>query len=638
MKYNFVIFDIETDDVNATVIRCLSYTYLDENKEWVKGTITNPDRIPSFMSQFKKFICHNLIRFDMPVLEKLTGFKTSRKNCVDTLGLSWKYFPEKNRHGLEAWGEHFGVPKPVIEDFKNQPLEDIIHRCEEDVEINRKLYLLISKRLRSIYGDDIDTIRKSIEYIGFKMYCLKLMEDSPFRLDIAKTEKFLARMELRLAEKREELVSVMPRVPKRAVRKKPSKIYKINGDPSAQGQKWLDLLAERNLPEDYEGEIEYIKEYRPPNPNSSQQVKDWLFSLGWKPTTFKFVREDDGSNKAIAQVNDGGKLCQSVILLAEKKKEVRALEGYSVLKARSGMLKGFLRDCTEDGFITASAHGFTNTMRLKHKTLVNLPGVTGKNDAADGVWIRGCLTATEGKELCGADITSLEDSTKQHYMYDYDPKYVEEMNAADYDPHIEIGLIANMITKEEATFFKESKERDDLSAEEKKKLKKISNARKKAKVTNFSSIYGVGAKKLSLTVGCTVKEAEKLLKAYWKRNWSVKKVAENQLVIEVGKQMWLKNPVNGFYYNLRYEKDIFSTLNQGTGVYVFDTWLEKILDRRPQLTAQFHDEIVLDILKGKRKSCDRLLEKAMDELNEELKLNVKVRMETAYGHTYADVH
>ena len=27
------------------------------------------------------------------------------------------------------------------------------------------------------------------------------------------------------------------------------------------------------------------------NPNSTDQVKDWLFSLGWKPRTFKYLTD-----------------------------------------------------------------------------------------------------------------------------------------------------------------------------------------------------------------------------------------------------------------------------------------------------------------------------------------------------------
>ncbi len=180
--------------------------------------------------------------------------------------------------------------------------------------------------------------------------------------------------------------------------------------------------------------------------------------------------------------------------------------------------------------------------------------------------------------------------------------------------------------------------KDLPESKQKKLIKKIGNKRKQAKVVNFSSIYGVGAKKLSLNLGISVKEAQKLLTAYWEKNWAVKSIAEEQLVIQVGKELWLKNPISGFYHSLRYKKDIFSTLNQGSGVYVFDTWVKYILEKRPQLSAQFHDEIVIQLIKGHREGCTKLLQWAMDRTNEELGLNVKINFDAAYGNSYADVH
>mgnify|MGYP002878897845 CR=1 FL=1 len=61
--------------------------------------------------------------------------------------------------------------------------------------------------------------------------------------------------------------------------------------------------------------------------------------------------------------------------------------------------------------------------------MVNLPGV----DRPWGKEIRGCLTAPTGYVLCGADMTSLEDTTKRHYMQPYDPDYVHEMSQAGFD-------------------------------------------------------------------------------------------------------------------------------------------------------------------------------------------------------------
>ena len=155
---------------------------------------------------------------------------------------------------------------------------------------------------------------------------------------------------------------------------------------------------------------------------------------------------------------------------------------------------------------------------------------------------------------------------------------------------------------------------------------------------NYSSIYGVGAKKLAREMRTSVAKAALMLEAYWERNWAIKKLAEDQLVRTINGQMWLFNPVSKFWYSLRYQKDIFSTLNQGTGVFCFDTWVGFILEKRPQITAQFHDEVVLEIKKGYREKAEEMLFEALDKTNKALKLNVQLGISVDFGNTYADIH
>ena len=45
------------------------------------------------------------------------------------------------------------------------------------------------------------------------------------------------------------------------------------------------------LPLHFDGEVEVIKKWEDPNPNSTDQVKDWLYSLGWEPCTFKYDKK-----------------------------------------------------------------------------------------------------------------------------------------------------------------------------------------------------------------------------------------------------------------------------------------------------------------------------------------------------------
>ena len=154
----------------------------------------------------------------------------------------------------------------------------------------------------------------------------------------------------------------------------------------------------------------------------------------------------------------------------------------------------------------------TNTLRFKHKKpLVNLPSV-GKQYGKE---IRSCLIATPGYLLCGADMTSLEDTTKRHYMMPYDPQYVKEMSVKGFDPHLDLAKHAKFVTQKQI----DQHNRGEIN------LKEI---RKNFKVVNYSATYGVGAEKLSRETGMSIPKAKRLLEAYWDRNWSVKKFSEEQ--------------------------------------------------------------------------------------------------------------
>lgn len=151
-------------------------------------------------------------------------------------------------------------------------------------------------------------------------------------------------------------------------------------------------------------------------------------------------------------------------------------------------------------------------------------------------------------------------------------------------------------------------------------------------------MYGAGGPKVALTAGVSERKGYELVEAYWKRNWSVKAIAEEQIVKTCNGSKWLYNPVSKLWYSLRNEKDRFSTLNQGTGVFCFDTWVKHIREERPQLTGQMHDEIILCVKIGFRKQCEALLKRAMDKTNKLLKLNRELGCSVDFGRSYADIH
>ena len=87
--------------------------------------------------------------------------------------------------------------------------------------------------------------------------------------------------------------------------------------------------------------------------------------------------------------------------------------------------------------------------------------------------------------------------------------------------------------------------------------------------------------------------AEKLWEIYWQRNWAIKAIAADSFVKKVRNYKWIYNPVSHFYLFLKTEKDRFSTLNQSTGVYVFDTWVRLVRKELKKIgvgiSLQYHD-------------------------------------------------
>lgn len=614
--------DAEGDGLFPTKIHVLSCT-----KNGNVFSTNDYEQMRAFLLKADVIVAHNIVRFDVPVLERILGLKIKAK-VIDTLILSWYLFPERTDHGLEDWGETFGIPKPKILDWENLSYEEYKHRCEEDVKINYKLWKHMWMILNHIYENKED-LWKFLEYLTFKMYCARLQEESGWKLDVKFVEDALVKLTNELQDKHDALSKVMPKVPVIKTKTVPKQLYKQDGTPTKFGQTWLDMLASRNLPADTE-EIKYEDGFTEPNPGSHDQIKKWLFNLGWIPETHKIVKDKKtGEVRQIPQISKekqkGGGVCDSIKKLYEKEPALELLDGLFVISHRIGILSGFLRD-NKNGWLKAKIAGVTNTLRFKHAEIVNLPKV----NVPYGYECRGSLVAQEGFELLGADMTSLEDRLKQHYIYPYDPDYVKEMNVEGFDPHLDIALLGKRVSPEEAQAYKTGNKDFDLKA-----IKKVRDIFKNV---NYAGQYGAGAPRIALTGGISLDEAKSLHKIYWERNWSIKEAAKDQIFKTVNGQMWLFNPINRFWYSLREKKDIFSTLVQGTASYVFDRWLQFILEERPQLTAQFHDEIVLCIRKGFREEAKALCYRALDKLNKELNLNRRLDIGVQFDDRYSGIH
>lgn len=612
----------------------------------------------------------------------------------------WKNLTyEEYKHRCQ---EDVKINKALWEDFKNRLItmytmsSDMItaglvggSRISADEEIY----------LDSLKGMTADQhIERFLTFLMFKLDTYRLQEKVGILLD----KEFLEEAEAFFGEKvdtlKQKLEAVMPKIPKYTKKKKPAKPTKQNGDLSAAGLAWEEVKARFNSGEvdDYGTrmvllgkdeptlivngvvrargvddieEFQVFTKYEEPNANSSDQIKSFLYSYGWVPETFKEVKDKEADQKwqeemkawraikgrkpkkperpvarQVPQVtvpgDDGKQLCPSVERLAEEIPEINVYSNLNLYKHRHGVIKGLLAGMDKDGRIKATIGGLTNTLRIKHRNVVNLVGV----DKIGGEEIRGGFIADEFQILLGSDLASLEDRTKHHFMLPLDPDYVNTMMADDFDPHLLMAVTARFITEQDMIDYK-----NDI------KKPHVTKGRKLGKSTNYSAVYGAGPPKIAQTAGVDEETGRQLHTAYWNLNWSVTAIAEEQQVVEFDQndtrysgwhKLWLINPINGFLYSLRARKDIFSTLCQGTGSFFFDMWVDNVLRRQKEvfgvqkIQLQMHDELMFgfkDTPKLREKFYE-IVKEAIYDVNKEFKLRRPLDNSIQFGKRYSDIH
>jgi hypothetical protein len=704
---NATVADCESDGLirQATKIHILSYKLHEQPIKSIQGD--NHPRIKAFLQHhidnYIPIVGHNFICFDIPLLEKILNIDLSKLMVIDSLSLSWYLNTSRSKHGLGSFLEDYGVAKPEVDDWINPPYELMIERCEEDVKINSLLWTDLRDRLSGLYtlskeqvnngnvggkriseteviyldskvGQSVEVwVNEILTFLNFKMDCARLQEATGFDLDEELLDKSIEELTAKFDESRTILESVMPKVVKYKDKKAPAKGFKKNGDRSASGESWDAVMKQYDakeltelghpmvLPSEKDGYIQIFDKYEEPNANSPQQVKDFLFSKGWVPQTFKYVRDkvafevwaksqpEKGSKRGawsiwkeskpqdreVPQTNvdgdEGKELCHSLEELAEQIPEIKVYAEYSTLKHRLGTLNGFKTNAYE-GKLQARIGGYTNTLRMQHKEICNLPSASKPY----GSTVRDVLIASEGYKLIGSDLSSLEDRVKNIFLLAHDPEFVETMMTPGFDPHILNALAADLITQEEFDDFKKGIKPDH-----------VIKARQQGKGCTYSAAYGGGAGAIARAADVSLEVGAALHKAYWEINSGVKAIADDQCIIkDASGGNWLINPINGFCYSLRGEKDRFSTLCQGLGAFIFDSWLDFFLEDMQEtfgkktLTHQEHDSLLVNI-KDKPKAIawvQEALVRAIDKVNSKYKLRVQMGIDNMVGYRLTDTH
>ena len=159
----FLVFDLESDGLydEVTVVHCIVIHDITKQKTFTYG----PESIANALNHLETadvLIGHNIIFYDLPVLEKLYDFKFN-KQTIDTLvcsrliwpkevlnGIDDEYYPQvpgglKGFPSLKAWGYRLSDHKIEFKDF-SQYSEEMAVYCRQDVNVTYKLWEKICKQ------------------------------------------------------------------------------------------------------------------------------------------------------------------------------------------------------------------------------------------------------------------------------------------------------------------------------------------------------------------------------------------------------------------------------------------------------------------------------------------------------------
>lgn len=499
-----IVFDIEADDLldKVTKIHCLSYKKQGSEVE----TIRTKKEFKHFFNQDVYFCGHNVVDYDRRLIKKIYGIDVPLNRFIDTMFLSQYLNDHLPRHSLQSVSEYYGFESKIeVEDWKGLTFEEYKERCETDVNINFNVFTEMFKELWTLYDGNRSEIMRLLSYLTHKAQAQLQWQYKGIKIDVPVVEESFAEIEGLIEDKRKILAEAMPPKANYTTYSIPNSKYKKDGSHSAHYSNWLKRLENDTLQvRDEEGDwvdaitVEYKEEdleqirivinYEEPNPGSSHQIKAWLFGLGWDPCTFNDIREDGQVVRRVPQINnpeDKTEVVDSIKLLAQKEPALEELSSYSTLVHRVGKLKAFLEMKNEDDRVFMSASSLTSTMRIKHKKpLENMPKPYLPYSSA----IRSSLIAGEGNVLIGADLSSIEDKTKRHFIFHLDPEYVKRQEAPGYDPHSAIAVLAKIMTEKEAEFHSKWKDEKIRDLEIKARFEEIDHKRDGAKTANFSCL------------------------------------------------------------------------------------------------------------------------------------------------------
>ena len=190
-----LIFDIETDDLDATRIWCIVAKEID-GQVYKFGPNQIEDAL-DLLHSAKVLIGHNIIGFDLQILKRLHNF-VYRGKVIDTLVMSRLYNPvRENGHSLKTWGYRLGIPKQEQPEFANYTPQ-MLDYCAQDVKLNEAVYKFLQKEGLGFSKQSFD-----LEQMTSAIICEQ--ERNGFYFDSKQAMTLLAELKQKMADVEDEV-------------------------------------------------------------------------------------------------------------------------------------------------------------------------------------------------------------------------------------------------------------------------------------------------------------------------------------------------------------------------------------------------------------------------------------------------
>jgi DNA polymerase-1 len=385
-----IYLDAETDGLEPTRIWCVV-----TRENGVNLVHTTPETLSEALTGSVSVVGHNLIGYDIPVLERLWGLQLAPERIIDTLVLSRLSDPSKSGgHSLRNWGNILGFPKGDHTDWSCLSTS-MIEYCERDVEVTEAVHQKLVQEMSDCFSPE------SIELEHQVQYSVQQQQRNGWTLDQTLSRELCATFKERMNEIEETLQRQFRPI-----------VHERYSDKT--GKRLKDKVEVFNV-------------------GSRQQIAKRLSSLG---AVFGKVTEK------------GNPIVDEAALNTVDLPEARAVSEYLMLQKRYAQVYSWLEHVKEDGRVhgrVISNGAITGRMTHQSPNMAQVPS----SHSPYGHECRSCWTVPSSTKLVGFDASGLELRMLAHYM---DDKEFTDVLLTE-DIHTRNQMAAGLETRPQAKTF-----------------------------------------------------------------------------------------------------------------------------------------------------------------------------------------